>query len=115
VYVRLINKGEEMKGPERMCAGQYQWHGFEIHRPEGDYVYWNVATIDGFWFGESGYLESHYTIESVNTYKEAKQLVADIVNHPEYGVHFKGDPSDPFNWSPLKDEDGNYIVVKEDL
>ena len=69
--------------PKRMCAGQYQWHGFEIHRPEGDYVYWNVATIDGFWFGESGYLESH--------------------------------PSDPFNWSPLKDEDGNYIVVLEDI
>jgi|TARA_R110000823_G_C15832067_1_gene490351 hypothetical protein len=103
-----------MKAPKRICAGQYRWHGFEIYCPEGDYVYWNISTIDGYWFGKEGYFDAHYTIDTVNTYKEAKQYVEDIINDPEYGVQYKMVMNDYYNLVPVKDKDGNYIVINGD-
>tara|TARA_R110002126_G_scaffold78386_7_gene195285 strand:+ start:100 stop:459 length:360 start_codon:yes stop_codon:yes gene_type:complete len=109
-------KGENMKGPKRICPGEYEWDVFDISKIEDDHdgsVYWNIGVREGYWFGDAGYFDAGYGLDSCNTYADARYIVEALLNNPMFKVKYKGKVNCYGNWECYKDENGDYIIDKE--
>ena len=105
-----------MKGPKRICPGEYEWDVFDISKIQDDHdgsVYWNIVAREGYWFGDAGYFDAGYGIDSCNTYADARYIVEAILNDPMFKVKYKGKVNWYGNWECDKDENGNYIIDEE--
>jgi hypothetical protein len=108
-----------MKGPKRICPGEYVWDVFKITKNQ-NYDYdgrlincWNVGVREGYWFGTQGYFEAGYGIDSFYTYADAKEFIAEIMEDKMFKVKYKGRQNYRGYWDCDKDENGNYIVDEE--
>ena len=110
-----------MKGPKRICPGVYEWDVFNIEKIQSCEtglftsrdVWWNVSVREGYWFGDAGYFDAGYAIESYDTYAEAKALVADLMANPNFKVKYKGKYNSHGWWECDKDGNGDYMIDKE--
>ena len=85
-----------MKGPKRICPGEYEWDVFDISKIEDDHdgsVYWNI--------------------DSCNTYADARYIVEALLNNPMFKVKYKGKVNCYGNWECYKNENGDYMIDKE--
>jgi hypothetical protein len=106
-------KGKKMKRPKRICPGYYQWDVFDISKITDDMdgsVYWNIGVNEGYWFGDQGYFEAGYGLDSCNTYADARYIVEALLNCPMFKVKYKGKYNSYGWWECDKDENGDYII-----
>ena len=102
-----------MKRPKRICPGYYQWDVFDISKITDDMdgsVYWNIGVNEGYWFGDQGYFEAGYGLDSCNTYADARYIVEALLNCPMFKVKYKGKYNSYGWWECDKDENGDYII-----
>ena len=105
-----------MKGPKRICPGEYVWDVFKITKIQSrdtSEVWWNVIVNEGYWYGDQGWFFEGYAIDAFDTYGEAKEFVAEIMEDEMFKVKYKGKQDFYGRWDFDKDENGNYIVDEE--